>query len=497
MKDYQKLFAVRENNLTAEEIAGAETLVLFLCKGCIPALPKMNAPEYLVKAVDELLKKNEKLADTGEITHFAMLGKNGLQQVVICGFGGENACKPNDLRKAAGEASRVLKQLKTEKALVIAPILLNAARPHYLSALAEGLILGGYTFSECKGKQEQEKDICYTIVTNIAGAAEVVSASCIVSSSVCFARDLANKPGNILTPLDMAKAAQLTAEKCGMECEILDAAQMQAKNMNAVLAVGQGSVNPPYMAVLKYNGGGDAPYTAFVGKGITFDSGGISIKPEANMGEMKDDMTGAAVVLGAMQAIAQLKLPCNVIGIMACAENMPSGSAQRPGDVVKAASGKTIEVVSTDAEGRMVLADAVWYACRLGAAKVIDIATLTGGVIVALGNETAGIVGNNEELIEKIISCGKKAGEMYWHLPSLPECKEAIKSDIADLTNSAGRAASTITGGLFIGEFIDEGTPWAHLDIGGTSTAAKTEGFKPKGCTAFGVRTFVNIAKEL
>ena len=201
------------------------------------------------------------------------------------------------------------------------------------------------------------------------------------------------------------------------------------------------------------------------------------------MGEMKDDMTGAAVVLGAMQAIAQLKLPCNVIGIMACAENMPSGSAQRPGDVVKAASGKTIEVVSTDAEGRMVLADAVWYACRLGAAKVIDIATLTGGVIVALGNETAGIVGNvalgnetagivgnNEELIEKIISCGKKAGEMYWHLPSLPECKEAIKSDSADLTNSAGRAASTITGGLFIGEFIDEGTPWAHLDIGGTST---------------------------
>ena len=156
MKDYQKLFAVRENNLTAEEIAGAETLVLFLCKGCIPALPKMNAPEYLVKAVDELLKKNEKLADTGEITHFAMLGKNGLQQVVICGFGGENACKPNDLRKAAGEASRVLKQLKTENALVIAPILLNAARPHYLSALAEGLILGGYTFSECKGKQEKQ-----------------------------------------------------------------------------------------------------------------------------------------------------------------------------------------------------------------------------------------------------------------------------------------------------------------------------------------------------
>lgn len=497
MKDYQNLFAVRENNLAAEEISSAETLVLFLCKDCIPALPKMNAPEYLVKAVDELYKKNGKLADTGSLTQFAMLGGKGLQQVVISGFGGKGACKPNDLRKAAGETARVLKKLKAENVLVIAPILLNAARPHYLSALIEGLILGGYTFTECKGKPEAEKDISYTIVTNVTDAAKVCSDSCLVSAAVCHARDLANKPGNLLTPVGMAEEAQQLAANCGMECEVLDVEAMQEKGMGAILAVGQGSVNPPRMVTLKYNGANDAPYTAFVGKGITFDSGGISIKPDNNMGEMKDDMTGAAVVLGTMQAIAQLKLPCNVIGIMACAENMPSGSAQRPGDVVKAASGKTIEVISTDAEGRMVLADAVWYACRQGAVRVIDIATLTGGVITALGNETAGIVGNNDELVAQIMSAGKKAGEMYWQLPSLPECKEAIKSDVADLLNSAGRAASTITGGLFIGEFVDEGTPWAHLDIGGTSTADKASGFKPKGCTAFGVRTFVNIAKEL
>ncbi len=497
MRDYEKLIAVRENNLTAQEISSAETLVLFLCKGCIPALPKMNAPEYLIKAVDGLLQKNDKLADAGTVTQFAMLGENGLQQVVISGFGGENACKPNDLRKAAGETARLLKQLKTNKALVIAPILLNAARPHYLSAMVEGLLLGGYTFTECKGKPEEEKVISYTIVTNVTDAAKVAADSCLVSEAVCYARDLANRPGNIVTPAVMAEQAQLTAEECGMECEVLDAVAMQAKGMGAILAVGQGSVNPPYMVTLKYNGAGDAPYTAFVGKGITFDSGGISIKPEANMGEMKDDMTGAAVVLGTMKAIAKLKLPCNVIGVMACAENMPSGSAQRPGDVVKAASGKTIEVVSTDAEGRMVLADAVWYACRQGAAKVVDIATLTGGVIVALGNETAGVVGNDDELIKQVTGCGKKAGEMYWQLPSLPECQEAIKSGIADLTNSAGRAASTITGGLFIGEFVDKGTPWVHIDIGGTSTASKSAGFKPKGCTAFGVRTLVNIAKEL
>ena len=215
------------------------------------------------------------------------------------------------------------------------------------------------------------------------------------------------------------------------------------------------------------------------------------------MGEMKDDMTGAGAVLGAMRAIARLGLKCNVIGVLACAENMPDGKAQRPGDIVRAANGKTIEVVSTDAEGRMVLADAVWYACRIGAKKVIDIATLTGAVIIALGNETSGIVANDDELVEQIKLAGRMAGENYWQLPSLPECKEAIKSDVADLLNSAGRAGGCITGGLFIGEFVDKDIPWAHLDIGGTSTATKTEGFKVKGGTAFGTMTLIKLAGML
>ena len=176
---------------------------------------------------------------------------------------------------------------------------------------------------------------------------------------------------------------------------------------------------------------------------------------------------------------------------------MPSGSAQRPGDVVKAANGKTIEVISTDAEGRMVLADSVWYACKQGADKVVDIATLTGGVIVALGTETAGVVGNDDVLIRQIIEAGKKAGESYWQLPALPECKEALKSDVADLLNSAGREASCISGGLFIGEFVEAGIPWAHIDIGGTSTAAKTAGFKVKGGTGFGVSTLIKLAQEM
>ena len=309
--------------------------------------------------------------------------------------------------------------------------------------------------------------------------------------------NLVNRPGNWVNPVVMAEEAQKVAEAYNLEIEVLDEKAMAAKGMNAILAVGQGSKNPPRMITLKYNGAGDAPYTAFVGKGITFDSGGISIKPGENMGEMKDDMSGAGAVLGAMQAIAQMKLPCNIIAILSCAENMPGGNAQRPGDVVKAANGKTIEVVNTDAEGRMVLADAVWYACEQGAVRVIDIATLTGAVIIALGNETSGIIANNDELAEAIKAAGKKAGECYWQLPSLPECKEAIKSDVADLLNSAGRAGGCITGGLFVGEFVKEGVEWAHIDIGGTSTATKTSGFKVKGGTGFGTMTLIKYAGTL
>ena len=335
------------------------------------------------------------------------------------------------------------------------------------------------------------------MLSSVPEAAAIITAAEISAEAVCYARDLVNNPGNVVTPQTMAEDALKLGQELPLEITIMDETLMEARGMHALLAVGQGSHNPPCLVALRYNGNGDAPYTAFVGKGITFDSGGISIKPDDNMGEMKDDMTGAGAVLGAMRAIARLSLKCNVIGVLACAENMPDGKAQRPGDIVRAANGKTIEVVSTDAEGRMVLADAVWYACQMGAKKVVDIATLTGAVIIALGNETSGIVANDDELVEQIKLAGRMAGENYWQLPSLPECKEAIKSDVADLLNSAGRAGGCITGGLFIGEFVDKDIPWAHLDIGGTSTATKTEGFKVKGGTAFGTMTLIKLAGML
>ena len=319
------------------------------------------------------------------------------------------------------------------------------------------------------------------------------------AEAVILARNLANTPANSLTPEDMAEEARKLARRHDMNCEVLEREDIVSLGMGAFAAVAAGSVNDPRLIILEHAPAGHADEAPLivVGKGITFDSGGISIKPDDNMGEMKDDMTGAGAVLGAMRAIARLGLKCNVIGVLACAENMPDGKAQRPGDIVRAANGKTIEVVSTDAEGRMVLADAVWYACQMGAKKVVDIATLTGAVIIALGNETSGIVANDDELVEQIKLAGRMAGENYWQLPSLPECKEAIKSDVADLLNSAGRAGGCITGGLFIGEFVDKDIPWAHLDIGGTSTATKTDGFKVKGGTAFGTMTLIKLAGML
>ena len=456
-----------------ESIVNAESVTLFLCKECLPYLTKMNIPANIVQAVNGLAEKNEDLTAAGSLTDLVIAQDGRLQRVIVAGFGKGDECKPNNLRKAAGSAARALIAAKIKQTAVVAPILSNPVRAHYLAALAEGLVLGGYQFTECKGKPE------------------------VVADAVCYTRDLVNRPGNLVTPSVMAEEAEALALEYDMEFEILDVTMMEAMGMHALLAVGQGSIHPPCLVTIKYNGAGAAPYTAYVGKGITFDSGGISIKPSDNMGEMKDDMAGAGAVLGALRAIAALKIPCNVMGIIACAENMPSGSAQRPGDVVKAANGKTIEVISTDAEGRMVLADAVWYACKQGAAKVVDIATLTGGVIVALGTETAGVVGNDDVLIRQLIEAGKKAGESYWQLPALPECKEALKSDVADLLNSAGREASCISGGLFIGEFVEAGIPWAHIDIGGTSTAAKTAGFKVKGGTGFGVSTLIKLAQEM
>ncbi len=474
-----------------------DSIVIMLCKECASGVAKINLPKSLQVAVDAYLAKYPDFYEVEAVNTLALMHEGKLLQLTIVGCGEGKECTPANFRKAAGAAVRALQKQKATTAIVAVPLLLKATRSHYLQAIAEGLYLGAYKFNECKGEVKPATNCNIQIISAVENGEAVLAQAEAIAQGVTLTRNLVNRPGNWVNPVVMAEEAQKVAETYNLEIEVLDEKAMAAKGMNAILAVGQGSKNPPRMITLKYNGAGDAPYTAFVGKGITFDSGGISIKPGENMGEMKDDMSGAGAVLGAMQAIAQMKLPCNIIAILSCAENMPGGNAQRPGDVVKAANGKTIEVVNTDAEGRMVLADAVWYACEQGAVRVIDIATLTGAVIIALGNETSGIIANSDELAEAIKAAGKKAGECYWQLPSLPECKEAIKSDVADLLNNAGRAGGCITGGLFVGEFVKEGVDWAHIDIGGTSTATKTSGFKVKGGTGFGTMTLIKYAGTL
>ncbi len=476
----------------------ADSIAIFLCKECVQGLGKLHLPKAVENAVTMYLAAHENIFDVGELSSLVLPIEEKLLNIFIVGCGEGKNCKPNNFRKAAGTLARALHKAKAVNAVIAASILTNPERTANVQAIAEGLYLGAYTFNKFKSDAKTAA-LCNVVIMSAVNEAEtLIQTAEVEAEAVCFARDLVNNPGNVVTPQTFAENALKMAKELPLEVDILDEALLEANGMNAILAVGQGSKNRPQMIILKYNGAEEnAPYTAFVGKGITFDSGGISIKPDDNMGEMKDDMTGAAAVFGAIRAVARLGLKCNVLGVLACAENMPDGRAQRPGDIVKAANGKTIEVVSTDAEGRMVLADGVWYACRLGAKKVIDIATLTGAVIIALGKETSGIVSNDDALVEQIKKAGRIAGENYWQLPSLPECKEAIRSDVADLLNSAGRAGGCITGGLFIGEFVDKGLPWAHLDIGGTSTAEKTDGFKVKGGTAFGTMTLIKLAEML
>ena len=490
-------FKIEAAPVAAAAYKNVDGVALFLCKECAAALGKLCLPEQVQAAVEAYAAKHEDMFAIGTISELVIPQGEGLLTVVVAGCGVGAECKPVAFRKAAGEAARVLHQAKVTQAVVAAPILTNAKRGAYLEAVVEGLYLGAYTFTEFKREAKAAPECAVTLCSAIPEAEALVAKAQVNAEAVCFTRDLVNRPGNVVNPEVMASAARKLAQELPLEVEVLDEVQMAERKMGAILAVGQGSANPPRMITLKYNGADDAPYVAYVGKGITFDSGGISIKPDDGMGEMKDDMSGAGAVLGAMKAIATLGLKCNVIGILACAENMPGGRAQRPGDIVRAANGKTIEVISTDAEGRMVLADAVDYACKLGAQKVIDIATLTGAVIIALGKETSGIVSNDDALVEQIKKAGKFAGENYWQLPSLPECKEAIKSDVADLLNSAGRPGGCITGGLFIGEFVAKDIPWAHLDIGGTSTTTKDSGHKVKGGTGFGTLTLIKLAEML
>jgi leucyl aminopeptidase len=364
-------------------------------------------------------------------------------------------------------------------------------------AITEGALLGLYSFTKYKKPEYQNVEEIIIAVTEKESVPILESAIAkgkIVAEATNLARDMVNEPANYMTPSRMAEVAEDIASRYNLECKVFDREDMEAMGMEALLGVAKGSNQPPKLITLAYKGDErSARAMGFLGKGITFDSGGISIKPSEGMEDMKGDMAGAAAVMTAVGAIAQLKPKINVTAIIPATENLPSGTALKPGDILRAMNGKTIEVISTDAEGRLILADALSYAVKQGLSPLIDLATLTGACRVALGLLYSGVFGNDRDLIDKVLKAGERTGEKMWQMPMAEEYKEQIKSEIADIKNTGNRYGGAITAALFLAEFVGN-TPWIHLDIAGPRLSSKDSGYLVKGATGFGVRTLIELA---
>ncbi|MDQ3136639.1 MAG: leucyl aminopeptidase [Gemmatimonadota bacterium] len=417
-------------------------------------------------------------------------------RVLLVGLGKADEISRAGIRRAASTAAKRARTIGVERAAFhLAPEALGSVAPADAGqAIAEGLAQGAWQFSEMKrAPDDKEKkpalervDVLAPADTEAVGAGHRVGAA--VGAGQSLARGIQVLPGNVCTPSFVAHAAEELAGRHGFGVTVLDKAAIGREQMGALLAVAQGSAEEPRFIVLEYKGAEGAP-VVLIGKGVTFDTGGISIKPAQNMEDMKYDMSGAAAVLGTFEMLGRLKPPVHVVGLIPSTENMPSGTAVKPGDVVTSLSGKTIEVINTDAEGRLILCDALTYAQRFEPACVLDIATLTGAIVVALGHAASGVMGTDDQLIEDLRTAGERAGERVWPLPLWDEYRELMKSDIADVKNAGGRPAGSISAGWFLREFVD-GFPWAHLDIAGTAYTDREDAARVKGPTGVGVRLF-------
>src|SRR5437588_9404739 len=458
----------------------------------------------LVRAVLESEELKGKEGETAYLHLSASGGGIKAKRLLLVGVGERADYRAAQVSQFAGAAVRALRS-RSVKTVGLVPRLEGADAALVASASVEGAVMGLFEPDKYRTIEKEERAVerLVVVVEGADGGAlrRGAERGRIVGESANFTRDLANEPGAYMTPTIMAERAQGLANEFGLEIDVLDQPRIEQEGMGAFLSVARGSDQPPKMMVLKYMPDGKGPvedgedYLALVGKGITFDTGGISIKPSENMELMNYDMTGGATVLGVMRAVAQLKPPIPVLGVVPATENMPSGKATKPGDVVRAMTGKTIEVINTDAEGRLILADAVAYAKKLGATRVIDMATLTGAVSIALGDVNTGILGTDQELIDEVIESGREVGEKFWQLPLDKEYTKQIKSDIADIKNVGGRKAGTITAAAFIKEFAD-GISWAHLDIAGTAWGDEAKPFRAKGPTGVAVRTLLNFIER-
>ncbi|HBB96562.1 MAG TPA: leucyl aminopeptidase [Blastocatellia bacterium] len=452
--------------------------------------------------IADVIESEEFTAKQGETAYFHVSSKSlKARRVLLIGCGERSSYKAAQITQMAGTATRFLRS-KNVKTVAIAPRADGDAEKVAQTA-AVGAVMGLFELDKYRTSDKEKRELkSVTVVIEGADKKAVqrgADRGRIIGESTNFTRDLANEPGGYMTPTILAARAKQVAKEFGLSIEILDQRQMEKLGMGSLLGVSRGSDEPPKLIILKYEPSRfrsrKGELLALVGKGITFDSGGISLKPGENMELMKYDMTGAATVIGTMRAIAQLKPSVPVLGIAPCSENLPSGKATKPGDILTAMTGKTIEVINTDAEGRLVLADAIAYAKKLGATRIIDMATLTGAVTIALGDVNTAILGTDQKLIDEVIASGTEVGEKFWQLPLDDEYTKQIKSDIADIKNVGGKKAGTITAAAFLKEFAED-TPWAHLDIAGTAWGDPATPFRSKGPTGVAVRTLVEFIER-
>jgi leucyl aminopeptidase len=422
------------------------------------------------------------------------------KRVLAVGAGKPAKFNAAELRRAVGAAIRHLKS----KSIAHAAIWLDPphAGPDYLAAAVEGAILGDYETDRYKTEKKDAKTAVESFTVAVAEGGPHLDAAVergrIVAEAQNFTRAMANEPPNRLTPMGLADDARRMAEEFGLEYEALDRDRMAQLGMGSLLGVAIGSAEPPVLIVLRYRpaaGHGGAVHLGLVGKGVTFDTGGISIKSADGMEKMKYDMAGGAAMIGAMRALAQLKPSIPVTALIPAVENMPGSRAQRPGDIVTSLSGKTIEVINTDAEGRLILADAITYAQRLGCTHLVDAATLTGAIVVALGHYNVGLFSNDDALRERVMLAARAEGEKMWHMPLEDDYKDYLKNAYADISNVGGRYGGAVTAAMFIKEFADP-TPWVHLDIAGTAWLDEGKPFMAKGPTGVPLRTMVRLAMD-
>ena len=482
------------------ETASVEVLVLAHCEG--EALAKQDAAlldQSLGGSLSKLVQSKEFEGKANEVLLYHTQDKAPAKRLVLVGLGRKNQVTLETIRQALGSAVKCVRQAKVGSFAVTLPTVRpeGASSLDVAQAMVEGAILGSYQFTVYRSEAASGQDIGgMTLLIPKKGqlrqVAEGIRRGVATAEATVFVRDLCNHPSNVLTPARVASEAKTLARADGIAITILEQKEMERLGMGALLGVARGSQEPPKFIVLEYNGAKkkDERPVVLVGKTITFDTGGISLKPAENMEHMKADMTGGAEVLASIRAAARLKLPLRLISILPVAENMPGGRAMKPGDIVTTLSGKTVEVQNTDAEGRLILADGLAYAMRYKPAALIDIATLTGACVVALGQFAIGMFGTDHALKEQVRKSGQKAGERVWEMPLWEEYFEQLKSDVADMRNIGGRGGGMITAALFLSKFVGD-CPWVHLDIASTDWSERERAYVPKGPTAIGTRLLI------